>query len=426
MDVSRLRPHVRRGWSALFAAALVVALSAVVAAEPLVLLGTFPAAQAEQIQEFLDEYGRENGVEVELLNATSWVDLADKALTMSAGGIAPDVIMSDQLRMHQLRGSGIVRPLDAWIDRDGVDISAVPPGLLATMQFAGETYALPTHASLFNIYYNASRFEERGLDAVPSDWDTTGWSWDDFVAALQRLTYDTSGDGAPDHFGSSSFGHYGVNMIGLWGLHWVSEDRTRFVGTDPAVVEAMTRIWGLWTERNVIGGNFLGGTSGMFFSQTQYLATMAARGDELFDWSIGALPRGTTRAGNQVGVLGFYVASDSAQPEAAWQLVKYLGTSEAAGTRLYQITNRMPIQRESVANWALEWEERVPGLPIQSVIQGFDYAWDWWSINGSSAGDHLALMTEMGQAVQAGRLSPQVAIEQYAPRFQALLDGERQ
>lgn len=403
-----------------------LSLGAAAQSNRVVVLGYFAPDQAPQMEAFLKEYGAANGVDVELLLATSWVDLADRAVSMSAAGIAPDLIFSDQLRMHQLRGAGIVEPLDPWIERDSIDMSIYPPALLAVMQFGGNVYALPVSASLFNIYYNASRFDERGLPAIPSDWTSPGWDWDEFVTTLQRLTYDVSGDGVPDHFGTQGLGSNGVNMIGLWGLHWVNEDRTQFVGTNPEVVDAMTRIWSLWTDHNVVGGNFLNGTAGMTFVQTQFLGTLADRGDELFDWSIGVLPRGTTRAGNQVGVAGFYMHAHSHNKEGAWELLKYLGTTQEAGTRIFEITNRMPIQPQAAAQWAADWQNRVPGLPIFSVIQGFDYVWDWWAINGASAGDHISLMGQMAQRVIRGELSPRAAIEQYAPQFQALLDSERQ
>ena len=424
----RCKAALRRRLAALAAGvALLFALTfGAAAATKLTLLGIFPGDQAGQMQEFLNQWGGPRGVEVELVLATSWPELADRAITMTAAGVGPDLIFSDQLRMHQLRGAGIVQPLDAWMERDGVGDGIFPPALLAVMQFGGSTYALPTNASLFNIYYNASRFQERGLEAIPADWNSPGWNWDDFVATLQRLTYDTSGDGTPDHWGTPSLGTFGVNMIGLWGLHWVNEDRTRFVGTDSEVIEAMTRIWSLWTEHGVIGGNFLNGTAGMQVVQTQFLATLATQAQDLFEWSIGVLPRGTTRAGNQVGVVGFYMNAASPNKDVAWELLRYLGTTGEAGTRLFEITNRMPIQADAAARWAADWEARIPGLPIWSVIQGFDYVWDWWAINGASAGDHIALMNEMGQRVVRGELSPRQAIEQYAPRFQALLDSERQ
>jgi len=421
----------RRSRAALAAAGTLFILALMVASafqahaqDRLVVLGFFTGPQGEQVQEFLNEYGEANGVDVELILASSWIDLADRAVSMSVGGIAPDLIFSDQLRMHQLRGAGMVEPLNPWIERSGVDMSIFPTPVLRAMSFGGEVYGLPIAAALFNAYYNASRFEERGLDPIPADWTAPGWDWDEFVTTAQRLTYDTSGDGVPDHFGVQGFGSFGVNMIGMWGLHWVNEDRTRFVGTSPEVVEAMTRIWSLWTEYGVMGGSFTGGTAGMTFSQTQFLATLASLGDNLFNWSIGVVPKGTERP-SQVGVLGFYMHSHSRNKEAAWQLLRFLGTTYEAAARMSQITERMPVQPDAVARWAESWQARFPGVPIASVIQAFDYAWDWWAINGASAGEHLQLMTEMSQRVVQGELAPRQAIELYAPAFQALLDSER-
>jgi len=294
------------------------------------------------------------------------------------------------------------------------------------MSFGGDVYGLPVTASLFNVYYDVARFEERGLNTIPSDWYARGWDFDEFVSTAKRLTYDTSGDGAPDHFAVQSFGSLGVNMIGMWGLHWVNEDRTRFVGTDPEVVEAMTRIWSLWTEHGVVGGSFLGGSAGMTFSQTQFLATMASSGDDLKEWSLGVVPEGSTREASQVGVLGFYMHAHSQNKESAWELLRYLSTSPEAATRLSEITERMPIQPEAVMIWAESWQRRFPNVPIYSAIQAFDFAWDWWAINGASAGQHLSLMTQMARQVVQGELPPRQAIEQYAPSFQELLDSERQ
>lgn len=140
--------------------------------------------------------------------------------------------------------------------------------LLSTTLLASRYYYAPGKVAGVNtaveatlLFYNKTLFDEAGLSYPPSD-PAQAWTWDEFVAAAQKLTSDLSGK----HPGEKGFDPGQIRTYGAafdktyegWtfypfifsnGGQMVNEDGTRLLLDSPEATEAMQKLADLmWVQ----------------------------------------------------------------------------------------------------------------------------------------------------------------------------------
>ncbi|HSL42427.1 MAG TPA: sugar ABC transporter substrate-binding protein [Anaerolineales bacterium] len=140
--------------------------------------------------------------------------------------------------------------------------------LLSTTLLASRYYYAPGKVAGVNtaveatfLFYNKALFEEAGVPYPPSD-PTQAWTWDEFVAAAEKLTSDVNGK----HPGEAGFDPEQVSTYGVafdktyegWtfypfifsnGGQLVNEDGTRLLLDSPEATEAMQKLADLmWVQ----------------------------------------------------------------------------------------------------------------------------------------------------------------------------------
>ena len=107
-----------------------------------------------------------------------------KLLTEFAAGTAPDVIQVGDGDVAKFAGQGVLEPLDPFITgADPLDMGVFFPGVAAIGQVSNKTYLLTKDYSPLVLYFNKSKFDAAGV-AYPTD----KWTWNDLLAASQKLT----------------------------------------------------------------------------------------------------------------------------------------------------------------------------------------------------------------------------------------------
>jgi multiple sugar transport system substrate-binding protein len=125
-------------------------------------------------------------------------------LTAVAGGGTPDVSSFKLTWVPEFQGNDALEPLDSYMDKwkGKADLDS---NILKTMQVTSDkkTYAMPWNVQVLYMYYRPSLFKAAGVD-IPK-------TWDEFLAAAQKLTKDTNGDGKIDQYGfgmrGARYGH---------------------------------------------------------------------------------------------------------------------------------------------------------------------------------------------------------------------------
>jgi ABC-type glycerol-3-phosphate transport system substrate-binding protein len=397
----------------------------VLASDKVTLIGPF-ATWGPELNQALETFTARTGIPTEILQATGWPDLLDKVITMSAGGIAPDLVYGDNLRIMELAEGGLLQPLEGFVATSQINLKAYPPAVLEALSVKGKLYSLPTALSIHANFYNEELFARGGVNPLPTDWMSDALGWDEFVALAKKLTVDANGDGVAEQYGLGAFGYQGgFNMIGMWNANDVDRDRTRYLGNTPEVIRALEFTTSLWLEHNVVGGNFLQSTAAMFPVQVYYLNNMvqATEKGSAPAWNVGILPKGDARA-SQTGFHSIGIAAGSGNMTQEGQLLKFLAYESEGVVLFTRAENRVPVIREAVRDYIRRWSERAPGSNAFVFTEAANVLWDWRIVSGKGATQILNLETEAWNLIRSGQKSVADAIAYIEPRAQAALSDK--
>jgi len=110
----------------------------------------------------------------------AYSDFKEAILTSLAGGEAPDVARLDIAWVSEFAELGALAALDDAVENFNTLTEGFFPGPLKTVEWDGQHWGLPLNTNTQVLLYNASQFEEAGLD-VPS-------TIDEFVEAACALS----------------------------------------------------------------------------------------------------------------------------------------------------------------------------------------------------------------------------------------------
>ena len=264
-----------------------------------------------------------------------------KLMTLIGSGTAPDIIYINEW-CYSLAYRDVLLPLDSYIEADTeFDLADYPESLLVPLRYEDQLYAMPQEVSPYVIYYNKDMFEAAGLE-LPTD----DWTMDDFYAAAKALTN-------PDK------NVYGYRHPGAWAdqiLNWFSLSGVEFdtsgtevTGLDtPEALSALEFLYNLVVvdklSPNPAALTAMGKSADAMF-RNQSVAMEASglwtlptyKADPLsFEWDVVRMPRGETQK-VKAGILNWGISADTKNPDAAWDLLKFLAGPE--GMRIVAESN---------------------------------------------------------------------------------------
>ena len=264
-----------------------------------------------------------------------------KLMNLIGSGTAPDIIYINEW-CYSLAYRDVLLPLDSYIEADTeFDLADYPESLLVPLRYEDQLYALPQEVSPYVIYYNKDMFEAAGLE-LPTD----DWTMDDFYAAAKALTN-------PDK------NVYGYRHPGAWAdqiLNWFSLSGVEFdtsgtevTGLDtPEALSALEFLYNLVVvdklSPNPAALTAMGKSADAMF-RNQSVAMEASglwtlptyKADPLsFEWDVVRMPRGETQK-VKAGILNWGISADTKNPDAAWDLLKFLAGPE--GMRIVAESN---------------------------------------------------------------------------------------
>ena len=178
---------------------------------------------------------------------------------MIQSGESPDVGYLPGLQAPVWAQEGKLLDLTDLIQNDPV----LSTTLLATRYYyaPGKVAGLNTAVEATFLFYNKAMFDEAGVPYQPSD-PAHAWTWDEFVAAAEKLTSDVNGKHPNDDgFDVDQIHRYGVafdKTFEGWtfypfifsnGGQLVNDDGTRLLLDSPEATEAMQKMADLmWVQ----------------------------------------------------------------------------------------------------------------------------------------------------------------------------------
>ncbi len=132
------------------------------------------------------------GVKIEYTRL-SWRNGGEKLDIAVLSGNPPDLAGSAFKNAYVERG--VIEPIDQFLTpEDSVDIY---PQALEPFTYNGHIYAWPWYMTVYTLILNKRIFAERGVELPPNGI----WTWEQFVDAMKKLTFDRDGDGKIDVYG---------------------------------------------------------------------------------------------------------------------------------------------------------------------------------------------------------------------------------
>jgi ABC-type glycerol-3-phosphate transport system substrate-binding protein len=166
----------------------------------------------------------------------------EKTLGALAAGNPPDLIAGFNFNLSQMYAKGGLVAVDAELKGDAEWRKVRPsifPNTLNSHIWKGTLFDLPTHNSIFQMYYHRGLLQRAGLGAPPQ----TGWTWDRFLEyGRKAITPEVSGYDVEFTYSSS-----GLMMLNN-GARFFSPDGTKFQYTGVEVQETVE--WELQLSRS--------------------------------------------------------------------------------------------------------------------------------------------------------------------------------
>lgn len=130
-----------------------------------------PGGSAEVTQSIIDAFTKENDIEVELVAAANYEEVAQKFQAAQAGGGLPDLLTLSDVWWFRFYLNEQIIPLNTALEATEVDTDDYSPIFFGDYQYEGGQWAVPWARSTPLFYYNKSAWAAAGLpDRGPETW----------------------------------------------------------------------------------------------------------------------------------------------------------------------------------------------------------------------------------------------------------------
>lgn len=304
------------------------------------------------LEALVEQFNEENelGISVTSEFQGSYDDTITKLRNSSLGNLEADLVQIYDIGSRYMIDSGLVTPIQSFIDAEGYDLSQIEPNIAAYYTINDELFSMPFNSSTPILYYNVDLFEAAGIEEAPK---TLAEIIDIQPALLEA--------GATMPISLQVYGWFVEQFIAKEGEHFVNNGNGREdVASEVAFIESgvMLEVLTAWNDLfqadaapNVgrQGGQpeFVSGQSAMMFGSTASLTGILAEVDGKFEVGTAYLPAVTEEGlegGVSIGGASVW-ALDSQDPEksqATWEFVKFL-VSPAVQAEWAAATGYFPI-----------------------------------------------------------------------------------
>jgi len=297
--------------------------------------------EEDTLKAMLPQFKDDTGVEVKVESFPT-AEYTTKVQTLMAGGTVGDVMWGIQRSTPKFARNKQILQLDDLVAKDKYDLNLYWPGAVAACKFDGGLWALPykIHPGPAAIYYNVQQMQEAGVTMPERQYA----SWDDLKKNAKAATKD---------------GRFGLQLnVGLgflntpqpvtmflrsWGTDFYTPDGKKSNLNDPKAKEAIRFMYDLMhTDKiAVTGRDFTEQIEDLMVAQ-KVSQVMAASSTKSIPTKIGgkfevknliAPPGPAGVVGTQAIVDHIIISSQTKNPDAAWELAKFM-TSTEFGVRL--------------------------------------------------------------------------------------------
>ena len=295
--------------------------------------------QRAGLQEIADDWSAESGVKVSI-EVVDWDNYWTLLEAGASGGEMPDVFWMHSNTAQMYMENDILLQLDSYIEADGVDMSVYYEGVKNLYTRSdGNIYALPKDHDTIALLYNKAIFDEYGV-AYPDE----TWTYEDMYEAAKAITEGSNGDvyGVAMNTSNNQDGWY--NLVYAYGGQVITDDhKGTTIGSDEgkAGMEMVRKLLTVGAPQSVVAET---GTDSLFMSgkcamitQGSWMINSFYTAENSADYAWAVLPyadvngNGACDEGERWSAyngLGWAASAATADPAAAWSLIKYFCSEE--------------------------------------------------------------------------------------------------
>ncbi|WP_436520968.1 ABC transporter substrate-binding protein [Actinoplanes sp. HUAS TT8] len=288
----------------------------------------------------------------------------DSKVTQAIGaGNGPDIGLSYSTDIvGKFCSSGAWVDLKPYIDRDKVDLDQLNATTRSYTEFQGKRCAMPFLADAYGMFYNKDLFAKAGIAGPPK-------TLDELTADAKKLTVKNP-DGSLKQVGFlplyDFYENAAAHLAPATGAKWLTEDGKSAIGSDAnwkTLLKWQKDLVDWYGYDNLskfkasLGDEF---SSDNAFQKGQVAINIDAEyrlaflKDQTPDLKYGVAPLPTSDPSRYGGgyvtgnIMG--ISKNAKNPEAAWELIKYLTTNDAAVTKLAGLLKNVPTTTKAIAD----------------------------------------------------------------------------
>ncbi|MEZ4667424.1 MAG: sugar ABC transporter substrate-binding protein [Anaerolineae bacterium] len=278
-----------------------------------------------------------------------WGDYFTKLDTLFAAGdgtVIPDVFFMSPVQKYA--DSGLIQPLNPYIEESGMDMSDYWPGALESTSLNGVVYGFPRDSAVEVLYYNKDDFDTAGL-SYPTD----EWTWDDLRSAAEALTVKDA-TGRVSRYGLAMEGGKYFDFVGGNGGAILDD---MFAPTE-CKLSASESVAGVeffagmmndgvaWRDANLgqAGGDqavFLSGQASMFIQNASRVPALNAAGVNYDVAAVPMAPSGGRQAGSTNGA-AWVMSALTEKEEMAWAFLQFLQSPDGGQAVYFSAGDAFP------------------------------------------------------------------------------------
>jgi len=294
----------------------------------------------EAVQRLVDRFNAsQDRVAVEAVYQGTYDDALQKL--RAAGADGPTIMQVYEIGSRFMIDSGMIQPVQNFIDADGFSTEDFEPNILGYYTFDGRLYSMPFNTSTPIVYYNKDAFREAGLDP-----ERPPRTFEEFKEYARQLTVTRGGE-TRHGAAIALYGWFFEQFLAVQGAHYVDNDNGRSARATKAIINSPEGERFLnWLKEMVDEGvaanlgrrtaetqaAFSSGRIAMTMDSTAALGNILAGVGDKFEIGTAFLPRpeGAAEGGVIIGGASLWIMSTKPLKEqwAAWEFVKWLTTPE--------------------------------------------------------------------------------------------------
>ncbi len=371
-------------------------------------------ALRQEIAKFADE----RGITVDyVVTAGSWPDYFEQMLLMHLGGIPFDVAFVDQTYVPNA-ARGILADLTPYVERDGLSLEEFVPLGIDSFHWRGALYALPTYVSNLAMGYNRDMFASAGIPEIPTDWDSSEFSWDAFVEYGKKLTVDRNGDGTIDQYALRRTPPWRIAPF-LFDGDWVDADGQLSLRS-PELVRSIEAFAELSVEHGIVhpDGSSSALAAGQIAMEPVGQYTIRTWDGYAWNYGVGAMPEGGG-PGTRSTILyadGFAIGSQSRNPQLAWEFIKTFVTDPEHGMAYPRHSGSVPAYMPLHLDYLAEVGAEFPSVDWLRFSEGLFRGRVFQVRFSPNFGEIETILNEVTNAIFAGEKPAQSALAEAEPQ----------